>query len=52
MTGGQRTWTEAEIEAWRESCPVEGPALKGAAKEKHGRRQRKAADSVSNSASA
>ena len=32
MTGGNRTWTNQEIEEWRESCPVEGPELKGAAK--------------------
>ena len=41
MTGpNERSWTEEEIDAYREGCPVEGPEPRGAAKKN---RDRKAA---------
>ena len=44
MTGrNERTWTEAEIDEWITSCPVAGPAPRGAAARPRGR-PRKAAD--------
>jgi hypothetical protein len=41
MVGGTRTWTDAEIAAWYETCPVEGPPLRGDAKARHERALRK-----------
>jgi predicted DNA-binding transcriptional regulator AlpA len=46
MTGpNERTWTEEEVDAWYRTRPVEGPALRGAAK-RNRERARKAADST------
>jgi hypothetical protein len=42
MTGpNERTWTEEEIEEYRKRCPVEGPAPRGAAKERQRRKNHK-----------
>jgi hypothetical protein len=46
-----RVWREDEIDAHLESCPVEGPEPRGAAKQKRDRR-RKAADSTDASTAA
>jgi hypothetical protein len=32
-----RVWTEAEVDAWIESRPTEGPPLRGVAKTRRGR---------------
>jgi len=46
MTGpNERSWTEEEIDEYREGCPVEGPELRGAAKEKRARTLAAADDS-------
>jgi len=46
MTGpNERSWTEEEIDAYRERCPVAGPEPRGIAKIKR-ERARKAADST------
>jgi hypothetical protein len=43
MTGpNERSWTEEEIDEYREGCPVEGPDLRGAAKQKRDRARKKA----------
>jgi hypothetical protein len=39
-----RVWTEEEIDEYVESCPVEGPPPRGAAKQKHERKRKAAAD--------
>jgi predicted DNA-binding transcriptional regulator AlpA len=44
-----RTWTEAEIDDWYETRPVEGPAPRGAAKAGKGR-PRKSKRNVTTSA--
>jgi predicted DNA-binding transcriptional regulator AlpA len=38
-----RGWTEEEIDAYYESCPVEGPEARGAAKQRRDRRRKAAA---------
>jgi hypothetical protein len=39
MTGpNERSWTEEEIEEYRERCPVEGPGPRGAAKKNRDRK--------------
>ena len=44
MTGpNERSWTEEEIDEYRERCPVEGPEPRGAAKRKRDLARRKAA---------
>ena len=35
-----RGWTEEEIDAYYESCPVEGPEPRGAAKKRRDRRRK------------
>jgi predicted DNA-binding transcriptional regulator AlpA len=41
MTGpNERSWTEEEIDAYLESCPVEGPAPRGIAKQKRDRKRK------------
>jgi hypothetical protein len=43
MTGpNERSWTEEEIDEYRERCPVEGPEPRGAAKAKRERARKTA----------
>jgi hypothetical protein len=35
-----RAWTDEEIDEYVESCPVEGPPPRGAAKQKHERKRK------------
>jgi hypothetical protein len=42
LSPNQRTWDEAEIDAWYAARPTEGPEPRGAAKEKRDRARKKA----------
>jgi predicted DNA-binding transcriptional regulator AlpA len=39
LSANARVWTEAEVDEWIASRPVEGPALRGMAKIRHERRK-------------
>jgi hypothetical protein len=47
LTGpNERTWNEAEIDAWYASRPSQGAPLRGAAKEKHARKRANSTDAT------
>jgi predicted DNA-binding transcriptional regulator AlpA len=41
-----RCWTEAEIDSWHQTCPIAGPAPRGAAKARRGRPRKAVAKSA------
>ena len=51
LSPNQRTWDEAEIDAWYAARPIEGPEPRGAAKKYHDYRKAKAENTDTTTAS-
>jgi hypothetical protein len=48
LSSNCRTWTEEEVDEWYRNRPVEGPAPRGAAKQRRGRPRKNIASTTAN----